>query len=152
MVSYESGVFTAFQDKGSTNCGGGLSDLGCTINKAGGQLLVGIGKTVVSIVKNPGEIFPVCWGSPQECRDPSNKQVATIPPGPDPVYSASARIACVDAKDGTDRADNEITVTSKVSRDDAVNQIVYLYQTEDLCKAHDVSRKTKPGAQLVWLD
>jgi hypothetical protein len=70
MVAYKGGVFAAFQDRGSQSCGGGLSDLGCTINKSGGQLLVGIGNTAVSIVKNPAEILPVCWGSPQDCRDP----------------------------------------------------------------------------------
>jgi hypothetical protein len=151
IVSAKDGVFVAFQDKASQSCGGGFTDLGCTINKAGGQLLEGIGKTAVSILKNPGEIFPICWGSPQNCREPVTGG-ARGPVDPNPIYySASARIPCVDAVDGTDRADNEITMFSKVSRDDAINQIIYKFQTEDLCKAHDASRKTKPGAQLEWI-
>ncbi|ESZ19999.1 hypothetical protein [Mesorhizobium sp. L2C084A000] len=40
----------------------------------------GINKTFNSIVKNPGEILPVCWGHPQDCRAENMPGDAKTPP------------------------------------------------------------------------
>jgi hypothetical protein len=147
MLAYKDGVFTAFQGKGSKDCGG---DIGCNIEKEGGKLLKGIGETAVSIGKNPVEILPVCWFSPQECRDDAKKKNATVT-NPPTIYSASARVNCVDATTGADRANSDVTVTSPVSRDAAVNEIVRLYRTQDLCQGNGDTSRRMVGP-LIWLD
>jgi hypothetical protein len=109
-----------------------------------------VGKTIESVAKNPVEILPVCWGEPQTCRD-ENKKKITVPVAA-PTYSASFRVRCVDAVSGADRGDNTVTVTSTVSREAAVNEILRLYRTTDLCQANgDTSRRMVPGSG-EWRD
>ncbi|UVK48482.1 hypothetical protein BPNPMPFG_007862 (plasmid) [Mesorhizobium sp. AR07] len=52
----------------------------------------GINKTFNSIVKNPGEILPVCWGSPQKCHSENMPGDAKTSPVAD---SDSATSICV---------------------------------------------------------
>ncbi|MEA2918597.1 MAG: hypothetical protein QOJ15_10678 [Bradyrhizobium sp.] len=92
-------------------------------------------------------IFPVCWGSPQDCRDDAKKnntsraagqQVAT-------VVSVTYMVDCIDATDGADRADSVVTVSAS-TRQAAVAEIERLKQTTDLCQGNgDLSRVTKRG-------
>lgn len=109
----------------------------------------GLRHTVESVVKNPVEALPVCWGQPQNCRG-EDKKTAQVKVAPQ-TFSATYRVDCIDAVTGADRADNTITATSTVSLDEARNEIIRRYQTSDLCQANgDTSRITKPGSGR-WL-
>jgi hypothetical protein len=111
----------------------------------------GIAKTVESIGKDPIEVLPPCWGSPQDCRDDKHKNKPPQIIVPSPTYSVTYRVDCRDAITGADRADNTITVTSTVSVADAQNEVIRRLQSSDLCQANgDTSRVTKPGSGR-WL-
>jgi hypothetical protein len=92
-------------------------------------------------------IFPVCWGSPQDCRDDANKRIQTVAPGGTPSFvSVSYRVDCRDRDTGADRADNTVTATAK-TRDAAVAEIERLARSSDLCQGNgDLSRVTVPGS------
>jgi hypothetical protein len=146
---------------GAASACGGFWDVGCNVGKviekatqdtgkAIEEGVHGLGKTIESVAKNPVEILPVCWGAPQTCRD-ENKKKITVPVA-GPTYSVSFRVRCVDAVSGADRADNTLTVTSTVSREAAVNEILRLYRTTDLCQANgDTTRRMVPGSG-EWLN
>jgi hypothetical protein len=92
-------------------------------------------------------VFPICWGSPQDCRGEAEGKAG---PGHPPLYSATFRVDCVDAANGRDRGDSTITYTSSKSIDDARQQATNAYSSSDLCQADpnykDPSRITKPGS------
>ncbi|MGY8681101.1 hypothetical protein Q2941_25335 [Bradyrhizobium sp. UFLA05-153] len=113
------------------------------------------GKTLESVLKNPGEALPVCWGHPQDCRDDDEKKPPTVsvpPPPPPPVlYSASYRVDCLDAQSGRDRGDQTLTTTSPESLEAARSEIRrQLKSGVDLCRQADETRVTKAGSGR-WL-
>jgi hypothetical protein len=56
-----------------------------------------------------GELLPVCWGRPQECRDDARAPRRNdIPPSPAPSVSVTRRYMCSDATSGQARAYCEI--------------------------------------------
>jgi hypothetical protein len=131
----------AAQDTGKT-LEKATQDTGKTLEKAGQD----VGKTVEAIGKNPVEILPVCWFSPQECRDDGKKKSISVPVAA-PVYYASFRVDCVDVTTGAPRADSDVTVSSPVSRDAAVAEINRLYATTDLCQGNgDTTRRMVAGS------
>jgi hypothetical protein len=110
----------------------------------------GIANTVKSIGKNPVEALPVCWGHPQDCREEDKKAPVHVIV-PEPTFLVTYRVDCRDAFTGADRADATVTVTSKVSTEDARNEVLRQVQSSDLCQASgDMSRVTKPGTGR-WL-
>jgi hypothetical protein len=104
-----------------------------------------INKTFNSVVKNPIEAFPMCWGSPQDCRGkpgPVHAYVASAPNG----VAVSYRVDCRDRDTGADRADTTVTVAAP-THDAAVAAILQKAQTSDLCQSNgDLSRVTVPGS------
>jgi hypothetical protein len=57
----------------------------------------------------------------------------------------------VDAQTGAPRADSTLIVTSKVSLEEARNEVLRQYQSIDLCQGNgDLSRRTVPGSGR-WL-
>lgn len=103
----------------------------------------GINKTVNSVVKNPIEAFPICWGSPQNCRgNPGSAQVRPVPS----QIAVSYRVDCKDRDTGADRADTTITIAAP-TREAAVTAINQEAQSRDLCQSNgDLSRITVPGS------
>jgi hypothetical protein len=70
-----------------------------------------------------------------------------VVPTPANLYWVTYRVDCIDARTGTNRADNTVTQSSTVSRADAMNIVLILSRQEDLCQANgDTSRVTKPGS------
>ncbi|WP_454818926.1 hypothetical protein [Labrys neptuniae] len=56
----------------------------------------GINRTWLSITKNPVEVLPVCWGSPQDCRSkPGDAKAGTATPPATADASAGATSICV---------------------------------------------------------
>ena len=91
-------------------------------------------------------IFPVCWGSPQDCRDDAKKQDQRTSGGPQPLVSVSYRVNCRDRDTGGNRADSTVTVTAS-TRAGAVAEIERLARSTDLCQGTgDLSRVTIPGS------
>jgi hypothetical protein len=97
-------------------------------------------------------LFPICWGHPQDCRDaPATTQAPAPTSVPGPTFTVVFRVRCVDVITGADRADDTLSVTSKVSRQTAVNQVLRQYNTSDLCQANgDQTRRMLRGSG-VWL-
>ena len=95
-------------------------------------------------------VFPICWGSPQDCRDDADKKVG---PGHPPLYSVTFRVDCVDADNGWDRGDSTTTFTSSKSIDDAKQAALNAYNSSDLCQIdpnyRDASRVMKPGSDCA---
>jgi hypothetical protein len=150
MLPFKGGMFTAFQGETNQAACGGFFDAACNIGKEAERFGKTIGKTAESIAKNPVEIFPVCWGSPQTCRDDVEKKKTTIP-NPPTTYSVSFRVRCKDAQTGANRADTTLTVTSTVSREAAVQEVLRQYETTDLCQSNgDTSRVMVPNSG-EWL-
>lgn len=91
-------------------------------------------------------IFPICWGSPQDCRDTPSDAIGGFPA---PVYSGSVRADCQDINTGKPRGDSTITILSKVSIEDAKNQAWQACTTTDICKSdpkyQDPTRVEVPG-------
>jgi len=92
-------------------------------------------------------VFPICWGSPQDCRGESE---AKARPSHPPLFSATFRVDCIDAHNGRDRGDSSITYTSSKSIDDAKKLALDAYNTSDLCQIdpnyQDPSRIMKQGS------
>lgn len=96
-------------------------------------------------LKSPQELLPVCWGSPQECRD-DNQRNGTQTHQAQARVSVSYRVDCRDRDTGRDRADNTVTVSAP-TRAAAVAEIERLARTTELCQANgDSSRVTVPGS------
>jgi len=91
-------------------------------------------------------LFPVCWGSPQDCRGTANKDQKTAGGASTSNWvMVSYQVDCRDRYTGADRADNTITVQAP-TREEAVATIEQQERTGDLCQANgDSSRVTKPG-------
>jgi hypothetical protein len=95
-------------------------------------------------------VFPICWGSPQDCRGEADK---TAGQGHPPLYSVTFRVDCIDADNGRDRGDSTTTFTSSKSIDDAKQQALDAYNSSDLCQINpnylDRSRIMKSGFRYV---
>lgn len=91
-------------------------------------------------------LFPVCWGSPQDCRDSAKKDQRTAGGISTSTWvTVSYRVDCRDRDTWADRADSTITVQAP-TRADALAAIEQQEQISDLCQANgDLSRVTKPG-------
>jgi hypothetical protein len=95
-------------------------------------------------------LFPVCWGSPQDCRDDARRNQKAGTGGAQTqqvaLVSVSYRVDCRDRNTGRDRADSTVTVTAS-SRQAAVAEIERLARAQDLCQGNgDQSRVTVPGS------
>ena|ERR1700682_1404773 len=91
-------------------------------------------------------VFPICWGSPQDCRDDAKKKNKTINAGGPPLVSVSYRVDCRDRDTGASRADSTITVTAP-TRAAAVAEIEQTIRSSDICQGNgDFSRITVPGS------
>jgi hypothetical protein len=92
-------------------------------------------------------IFPICWGSPQDCRGKAETKAG---PNHPPLYSVTFRVDCVDTGNGRDRGDSTTTFTSSKSVDDAKQAALNAYNSSDLCQIdpnyRDASRVMKPGS------
>jgi hypothetical protein len=95
-------------------------------------------------------VFPVCWGSPQDCREPTKAKVGALPA---PLYSVTYIVDCQDTSTSppTPRGDQIITFYSAISYEDAKNKALQeINQPPDLCqrdpKYLDRSRTTVPGS------
>jgi hypothetical protein len=96
-------------------------------------------------------VFPICWGSPQDCRGEAEKTAAGKGrPLSSPLYSVTFRVDCIDKDDGRDRGDSTTTFSSAKSADDARQAALNAYNSSDLCQAdpnyRDASRVTKPAS------
>jgi hypothetical protein len=94
-------------------------------------------------------LFPVCWGSPQKCRDDAAGKAGARPA---PLYSVSFTVDCQDVSTTppTPRGDTTLTFVSTRSIDDAESKAIAAYQTSDLCQQDpnykDPSRTMVPGS------
>jgi hypothetical protein len=80
-------------------------------------------------------VFPICWGSPQDCRDTAKKSVEVKSfPKDSPLFSAYFRVDCKDKHNGKPRGDSTVTYISTISIEDAENKIMEAYVTKDLCQ------------------
>ena len=95
-------------------------------------------------------VFPICWGSPQDCRGEAEKTVSKPGQRPPLLYSATFRVDCIDRDNQRDRGDSTITYTSGKSLEDARQAALNAYHSSDLCQIDpnyiDASRITKPGS------
>lgn len=98
-------------------------------------------------------IFPVCWYG-NDCFEPPRSSSGTPPRKQNNFpYSATLRVFCVDSNDPSqDRADNELTVGSKISVQDARNQATAQSQQRDVCKDDDPTRMMSPSKAPVFID
>jgi hypothetical protein len=91
-------------------------------------------------------VFPICWGSPQDCREGAKNKNQQATGGAQPLVSISYRVDCRDRDTGGDRADSTITVTAS-TRQAATAEVERLAHTTDLCQGSgDRSRVTVPGS------
>lgn len=125
-----------------------VAPIGKAINRVAIDFGKGLEKTVQAIAKNPVEILPVCWGAPQECRDPPGDTVTSGGgqlPG-NPTYYVTYRVDCVD-RDGNDRGDQTLTVYSPISVEAARREALLQDATTDLCQGTgDTTRFEVPGS------
>ena len=95
-------------------------------------------------------IFPICWGSPQDCRGEAEKSVSKPGQPIPPLYSATFRVDCIDRDNGRDRGDFTTTFTSGKSLEDARQTALNAYHSSDLCQIDpnykDASRIMKQGS------
>jgi hypothetical protein len=95
-------------------------------------------------------VFPICWGSPQNCRGEAEKTAARPGQPPPPLFAATFRVDCIDKDNGRDRGDSTSTFTSSASLDEARRAALNAYNSSDLCQIdpnyRDASRITKPGS------
>jgi hypothetical protein len=95
-------------------------------------------------------VFPVCWGSPQDCRGEAQRTASKPGQPPPPLYSATFRVDCIDRDNGRDRGDSTSTYTSGKSLEDARQAALNAYKSSDLCQIDpnykDESRIMKPGS------
>jgi hypothetical protein len=95
-------------------------------------------------------VFPICWGSPQDCRGEAQQTASKQGVPPPPLYSVTFRVDCIDADNGRDRGDSTTTFTSSKSEDDARQAAVNAYKSSDLCQYdpnyRDRSRITRTGS------
>ena len=95
-------------------------------------------------------VFPICWGSPQDCRDEGQKKAAGNGNPPPPLFSVTFRVDCIDADNGRDRGDSTSTFRSTKSLDDARQAALNAYGSSDLCQIdpnyQDRSRVMKGGS------
>jgi hypothetical protein len=95
-------------------------------------------------------LFPICWGSPQDCRGEAEKTASKPGQPVPPLYSATFRVDCIDRDNGRDRGDSTSTFTSAKSLDDAKQAATNAYNSSDLCQVdpnyRDASRVMKPGS------
>jgi hypothetical protein len=92
-------------------------------------------------------VFPICWGSPQDCRGEADKKAGQ---GHPPLYSVTFRVDCFDTENGRDRGDSTTTFTSSKSVDDAKQKALDAYNSSDLCQIdpnyRDASRIMRRGS------
>lgn|SRR5262249_52452304 len=92
-------------------------------------------------------VFPICWGSPHDCRGEADKKAGQAHPL---LYSVTFRVDCIDADNGRDRGDSTSTFTSSKSIDDAQQKALDAYNSSDLCQIdpnyRDSSRNMRPGS------
>lgn len=95
-------------------------------------------------------VFPICWGSPQDCRGEAEKTESRPGQPSPPLYAATFRVDCIDKDNGRDRGDSTSTFTSRASLDEARQAALNAYNSSDLCQIdpnyRDASRITKPGS------
>jgi len=95
-------------------------------------------------------VFPICWGSPQDCR---GSTTAKAGPSRGPLYFVTFRVDCRDKDNGSPRGDSTITFTSTTSLEDAGDKAWNAYNTSDLCQIdpnyQDPSRVMVPGSGRI---
>jgi hypothetical protein len=95
-------------------------------------------------------VFPICWGSPQNCRGEAEKTVSRPGQPLPPLYAATFRVDCIDRDNGRDRGDSTSIYTSMKSLDEARQAALNAYNSSDLCQIdpnyRDASRLMKPGS------
>jgi hypothetical protein len=85
------------------------------------------------------ELFPMCWGSPQSCRDGSSRQSEQSPrwdpPRPNYPYIVTYRYQCRDTSDpARDRGHCEKTTKDASCQEAAYEQPFYNRSLPDPCK------------------
>ncbi len=91
-------------------------------------------------------IFPVCWGSPQDCRDKANKDNTSGTP----IVFVSYKVACRDTATGEDRGYALLSAAAS-KREAAVAKIEEALQSGDACQRGGyVDRVSVPGSGQ-WL-